>query len=210
MSDILAFSDQNGERIIGDMSTTPQNGFKKDAIKPSKLEIPYSIGSIPIKAIGQYAFYQCFDIKECIIKAKIHTLHVAAFSGCKNLMNINIPSSVQLIENSALDGRIDSYYPPGPINIVFESHSRLKQIDNAGFSNHNIMNVFINDIISPICSTYIFGGVKSLQIFSTYSFKMCDYQTTLKSIMIQSCQSTKQRNGIINPFISFTQFLLTI
>ena len=209
MSDIFVYSDQNGERFIGDMTTAQQNGFKAGAIKPSKLIIPYSIEEIPIKAIGTCAFYHCQDIKECVIKAKIHTIYNNAFQGCLNLISINIPSSVLLIKDSAIDGRKINIYSTKSMNVYFEPHSKLKHIENAGFSNFFAMNLFIYDRINPTNSTYLFGLVKNLTIYSRYSYLFCGYQTTVSPIMLQMCKTIDRKKRVLDNYLMLIHSLLT-
>ena len=186
MSDIFVYSILNEEYIIGNMSNNYRNGFKSGVATPKKLIIPFSIDSKEIKAIGKNSFRNSLELEECVINAKIHTIYDGAFAGCQNLHKINIPSTVATMRGSALDGRIDRTSSSGPLKVYFEPKSQLKRIENAGISNFRIVRVYIYDKIYPTNSTYMFGGVWNLVIYSPYLYKFCGFQTTFAPFLFQT------------------------
>lgn len=205
MSNILVYSKYNNEYIIGDMSNTLMNGFVSGAAIPNKLIIPFSIDGKEIKAIGSVAFYRCLEITECLVKAKIHTIHGAAFFGCQNLHRINIPSTVTKLSASALDGRIDQSLSQGPLAVYFEPGTQLKNIENAGISNYRIVKVYIYDKVYPTTSTYMFGGATKLTIYSQHSYKFCGFQTTVASFLFQT---NNVKNRSFSVIVSIMPLLL--
>ena len=208
MNDIFKCSIYNNEYIIGDMTSTLQNGFKSGVEKPAKLIIPLSIDGKEIKAIGTSAFRKCLTLKECLINARVHSIYQLAFFECQNLIKITFPSSLSLLEQSALDGRIDQTYAPGPLFIYFEKGSKLSNIMQAAISNFNVINVFLYDEIHPTNSTYLFGNVKSLSIYSRYSYKFCGFQTIASPIMFRECYTIKQKSNQFSSFLQLILFLL--
>lgn len=201
MDNIFNYVDISNERIIGDMASTRMNGIKSGVTVPNKIIIPKLIDGVEIKAIGSYTFYQCLIIEECIIEARINTIYRWAFQGCQNLRYINIPSSVLYLKNAAIDGRNNNTYGVGPITIYFERKSKLMEIENAGISNFDIINVFLYDKINPTNSTHMFGNVKNLTIYSRYSYKFCGFQTLRSPVMNQCFNSHAMNYHVSRNFV---------
>lgn len=79
------------------------------------ITVPSNIGNVQIKKIGEYAFPS--NVRSIIICDGITEIDWFAFSSCKNLEEIYIPSSVSLIRYGAFDGC------PGSLVIKCEKNS---------------------------------------------------------------------------------------
>ena len=60
----------------------------------------YTIPS-SVQAIGEFAFFQCANLKNIVIPSSVTEIRNSAFFGCKGLTDINIPTSVNRIKTTA-------------------------------------------------------------------------------------------------------------
>lgn len=59
--------------------------------------IPSEIEGMPVTSLGDYAFYQCFDLISVTIPGSVTRIGNEAFSYCESLTSIIIPESVSYI-----------------------------------------------------------------------------------------------------------------
>ncbi len=59
--------------------------------------IPAEYNGLPVTAIGDYAFYECFGLTSVTIPSSVTTIGEGAFGYCTSLLSITIPSSVTSI-----------------------------------------------------------------------------------------------------------------
>ena len=57
-----------------------------------------------ITRIGNYAFYDCYDLASVTIPNSVTSIGYKAFSGCSALTSVTIPNSVTSIVNNAFSG----------------------------------------------------------------------------------------------------------
>ena len=67
----------------------------------TELVIPATYNSLPVKEIGDSAFYYCRSLTGVTIPNSIITIGDSAFEDCYNLTDVTIPNSVTTIGNSA-------------------------------------------------------------------------------------------------------------
>jgi len=70
----------------------------------TSVNIPASIGGLPVTVIGRYAFSGCSELTSITIPSSVVNIENSAFSNCVKLKNIIIPSSVVSIGDSAFFG----------------------------------------------------------------------------------------------------------
>jgi len=78
---------ENGAAVI-----TGYGGFE-----PKVLEIPAELDGIPVRAIGDAAFLNFEKITKVIIPENVEEIRARAFSGCWNLKEIILPSTLKTI-----------------------------------------------------------------------------------------------------------------
>ena len=179
MQNIFVFTELENALYVGTNTSDPKNGLLTDITIPSKLIIPSYYDKKPVEYIGYSAFYQCLEIEEVEIRARVKAIHKTAFFGCQNLKYINIPSTCTFLGESAIDGRINQTFGSGPMTYVFERFSTIQFIDNAALSNFRNIIIYIFDLVDIQCVSYFLGGTYQTKIYSPYFFKFCGVQTTL-------------------------------
>jgi len=65
------------------------------------VEIPATIGGVPVTKIGDYVFQSKSDLTGVIIPNGVTTIGANAFADCANLASVTLPSSVTLIMSGA-------------------------------------------------------------------------------------------------------------
>ena len=189
--DVIFYKQLPDGYYVGNNEEIIKNSLQPNAVAPSKLVIPYQHNSIPVDYIGMYAFYQCQEIIEVKIEARLKAINYCAFFGCQNLKYINIPSTCRSLGGSALDGRLDptDILGTGPLAIIFEPYSTLNYFGQAAISNFKKITIYIFNEISATCDKYFLFNVppSDLKIYSKSSFNICGFSTSHFPSRIQSC-----------------------
>lgn len=87
---------KDGHRI---RPTCPGNDVTGDVVIPST--VSDGANEFTVTAIGEYAFYQCAELKSTTIPSTVTTIGEYAFANCTGLTSVEIPSSVTNIGASA-------------------------------------------------------------------------------------------------------------
>ena len=129
------------------------------------------------------------QIEEVHIHASIKAIYVWAFHGCYNLKYINIPSSCELIDESAIDCRHengtepkdDDIYNTGTLKVVFEPDTKIKELKHAAIANAAKMIIYIYNKVDATCGWNFGSDLESKYvIYSPYIYKFCSmYKTTI-------------------------------
>ena len=198
--DYLFFTEKQNEIIIGTNETNKKNGIKEGYSAPEHLVIPSHYNGKEITQIGRWAFYSCHTIQTVKIFAPIQIINEYAFAECYNLSSINIPNTCMYIMWAAIDGRVQTtpspQYGMGPITITFEPGSQLAYLDHSSIANFPSFIVYIYDKIYPSVhdESFVFKSDNntnfssySVHIYSPYSFKFANIQTTM--IQYSTCHN---------------------
>ena len=140
------------------------------------LIIPTTYNSLPIKEIGEKAFYNCDSLASIVISNSVANIGNQAFYDCDSLTSIEIPASVT---------SIGSYVFSGCSSLTsIEIPNSVTSIGSAAFSGcselTNITIPFVgatNDGTSNTHFGYIFGS-------GSYTDKNGDVPTSLKTVII--------------------------
>ena len=85
----------------GTTLTISGNGFTNEAFIESP-EWQDTVTEVIIKngvtGIGEYAFYECKNLKKVTIPETVNVIGHDAFNGCESLEEINIPSGLKTLE----------------------------------------------------------------------------------------------------------------
>lgn len=138
--------------------------------------IPSTHKNLPVKEIGERAFFGCSSFMEIIIPDSVTIIGSDAFGGCSSLTKIIIPNSVISIGDSAFWGCInltDLYYT-GDINDWFEitfediTSNPMGYAKNSYFNNQSvkeIAEVSVPDTITEIKDyTFVNHNIKTIII----------------------------------------------
>ena len=185
----LVFQEFTDGYYVGTNGTDYGNAFSSKNSIPKILEIPSHYNGKSVIAIGSHAFCQCIQIEEVHIHASIKAIYVWAFHGCYNLKYINIPSSCELIDESAIDCRHengtepkdDDIYNTGTLKVVFEPDTKIKELKHAAIANAAKMIIYIYNKVDATCGWNFGSDLESKYvIYSPYIYKFCSmYKTTI-------------------------------
>ena len=125
------YSNIPGGCIVGTGSTTNDHNAVEDPnTLVGPITIPYSHNGKKVLKIGYKAFSYCHYITHVYIKAEIVSLERHAFLYCYNLMSINLPSTLERIEDAAIG--IGNYVQGTRISnnltVYIEGNSKLSYI----------------------------------------------------------------------------------
>jgi len=148
--------------------------------------IPSHHNGLPVTKVGQSAFRYARSVTEVIIKARITTFGVRAFSDMDGLKKINIPSSVTRIEDYGLQFSLNGQ-TVGTVTVTFEEGSSLEYIGSEVFGYKTNLIVYYTKGSSPSCHSKVFDGAKDVTIYAPASFKFCNIYNT---IVLSRCKCT--------------------
>ena len=123
----------------------------------SYIEIPATIGGVPVKTIGQKTFYQHPFITVVIVPEGVETLEMYSIFAGAGLYHVELPSTLKTIGNNALWGNdLDGLILP----------EGLETIGEGAFTNS--LNTKIDELIIPDSVTSIgeeaFMGCKPVKV----------------------------------------------
>ncbi len=97
---VMAFNDNQTPEEIGRASTAFNDNQTRLDPPPVALEIPATLGGLPVTGIGDYAFIG-LELESLVIPPSVTTIGNYAFSGCYGLGEIVIPASVTTLGEGA-------------------------------------------------------------------------------------------------------------
>ena len=96
---------QSGEAVIWRGDSTYGNNTVP-AVEPSDAEavvVPQELDGYKVGCIGSFAFFRC-PLKSVTIPEGVHCLRAGAFFGCRSLVKVSLPSTLDEIERDAFAG----------------------------------------------------------------------------------------------------------
>ena len=146
VSGFYTYTVSNGEATI----TACDTSISGDVTIPDKL------CGYPVTSIGDYAFYECYDLTGIIIPDSVTSIGEGAFSDCYNLENITIPDGVTSIGNYTFAWCYDlesMIIPDGVITIG----------DYAFYDCNDLSGITIPDSVTSI-GEYAFESCYELEV----------------------------------------------
>ena len=180
----------SGRLIIGNNSTHWKNAVEDD-FNLTSLEIPEAIENEKIEEIGQHSFTHAGDLVSVNIKARITQINSGAFSCCKQLSYINIPSSTRLIGDSAFslkDPNTQTMTSIGTVQIIFEYPASIKYIGKFGIERKENMIVYYFGKNRPTFAGGTFTGGTNKTVFALKKMYFDAVKTTLYGIDRLTCK----------------------
>ena len=169
------FCKRKGVLIVGNNKTEEyQNAVVTQPIQ-NKIVIPVSIRGEKIRELGSYSFSNCTTLTHVNIQARIYQINQEAFWQCKRLEEIRIPSTcififqwgIQTHDPSLGTSAINTYKT---LNIIFESRSRLKFLDDHAISYRENVNIFFCNKVEPEFHERALFRTTNVRVYSPSSF----------------------------------------
>ena len=91
ITDYLTYEINNGEAIITDCDES----ISGDVV------IPDTIDGCPVTVIGEFAFAECFNLKNIQFPESLTEIGDSAFAMCISLEELSLPASLEVIESNA-------------------------------------------------------------------------------------------------------------
>ena len=110
--DVLARIQPSGKNAVVIDWTAPESDFDFDASTGTitayngtagRIEIPATIGGVPVKAIGKQAFLQRYSLCYVTIPEGVETIEKQAFHGCSLMTYVSLPTTLKTIGDSAFN-----------------------------------------------------------------------------------------------------------
>ena len=146
------------------------------------LVIPKYHNRIPIKYIGYCAFYECTQITDIIIEARIEGIFNYGFGHMPNLQSINVPSTCTFIESQGIYSYNTTSSPnaTGSLMISFEPNSQMQKINKNAFGRkERIVLIMCNKIDTLKDANKIYIYCANFQILSNDSFTLGSINSTV-------------------------------
>ena len=110
--DVLARIQPSGKNAVVIDWTVPESDFRFDAAtgtitgytgSASRIDIPATIGGVPVKSIGKQAFLQKYSLMYVTIPEGVETIEKQAFHGCSLMTYVSFPTTLRTIGDSAFN-----------------------------------------------------------------------------------------------------------
>lgn len=109
--------------------------------KETVVTVPDEIEGVTVTVIGEYAFYNCKNLKEITLSNSITEIDKSAFKSCINLTKINFPFSLTIIREHAFffcKNLKEMNIPNSLTNIGYSAFYKCKNL------NKDIKDILIN------------------------------------------------------------------
>jgi hypothetical protein len=179
----------NGRVSVGNNTEVESNAIDNELLIQEDLIIPAFVGDLKVNFIGKCAFRSCKVIRRVNIEARIDVICNAAFEYCTSLESINIPSTLKVLEASAIRPTISGNVAPGSINITFEKGSKIRLINFESLRGKNETSIIFCDrreVTESMCSENLFPESENPKIYAFHSF--CGYEPIGKPFGCYSMQ----------------------
>ena len=135
----------------------------KDGVYSTDIVIPSIYNGLPVTAIGNYAFYNCFSLKSITIPNSVTTIGINPFLSCANLTSIVVDSenpAYQSIDANlySKDGTVLIAYAIGKNDTSFTIPDSVTIIGKSAFYGcSTLANIIIPDSIIVISDSAFYG-----------------------------------------------------
>ena len=191
----------NGSYMLGDNSSDLKNGLVDISICPNIVIIPHSVNGTDIKEIGKNAMYDCKNIIELYIFARITQINHAAFRLCSNIIKVYLPNTLEFIFNDAINV-YDSknglnIVNPGTTEVFFEQNSKLRFLGSHSISYRYTMKLYFCNHVKVTIENDPFAKVNEIKIYSPINFVLKNIKSSKTNISSQ-CIVQYRNTCIIN------------
>jgi len=170
----------------------------------------------PIHYIGYYAFFECSEITEVHIEARVKALYQYAFGHMPKLWKINVPSTCTFLGTASIYSynctNPQNYDAAGTIVIQFEPNSKLETIDKYAFGRKERIVLIMCERIRTLNNVHepFYVYTKYFEIYSPFSFSIGSSITrVMKYIGCNriTCDNIRRKRYLINAIFYVIMFL---
>lgn len=174
----------NGAFSVGTGSSSAKNAVVKSPLK-SHILIPKAVKENEVKEIAVNAFFECSELSEVTIEARIVKINHHAFCRCCSLTKINIPNTCESIDAWGIQtyniSSNDATNPFKSLNVYFEPNSKLKAIEQIGIALRENVNLYFCEKVNVEINKDAFQSVTNLKVYSPFSFTFNGIRTITKN-----------------------------
>ena len=145
---------------IAEVTSSPDASYSGDITIPE--QVTYEDIVYDVTSIGDFAFAECENLVSVQIPSSVRVLEEGAFIGCENLISVNIPEGVTEIRNSC-------FFGTGLTEITIPKS--VKSIDNRAFG-YNLKS------ITMLCGEGTYLGQRWIEC--NYDDQLCIHIESLK------------------------------
>ena len=133
---------------------------------------------LPITELAEDAFFRCILITDLTIKADIKIIPRGCFADCYNLNHIDLPASIESIEDRGLMFWNASNFGVrtlGSCTVIFHGGSKLCSLKREAFAYKPRLILLFETPVSCTMDESAFKSVQKLLIYSMYPMKFGNY-----------------------------------
>jgi len=207
--DVLARIQPSGKNAVVIDWTAPESDFQFDAAtgtitgytgSASRIDIPATIGGVPVKSIGKQAFLQKYSLMYVTIPEGIESIEKQAFHGCSLMTYVSFPTTLRTIGDSAFNTNnlVDVGWAEGLESIGSKAFyncdicyatlpTTLRTIGDSGFENAGFVEVTFGPNVETVgekgfatktIEAITYTGT-TMPTFGADAFKGCKKDATL-------------------------------
>lgn len=144
-----------------------------------ELVIHERFNNIPIANFSKAAFSRCTELKKVIILANIETIPERCFADCRNLLYIEIPSSVKSLGENAIQFYNISQPNQSTIHstVLFCSGSQLTSISRDNFAYVSKVTIVFQSKVNLETNSYHFTNTSRVVLYCNEPMQLGSVQS---------------------------------
>ena len=181
VSNHIKYCEINGVFIVGDNTTNNRNAVETGFVPVGEITIPERVRGRLIREIGKWSFRTCGKITIVNIYAKIYQIGWDAFHRCTNLVAVNVPKTVRIIEQGGICPATEEnadVASEGTLSVTIEGPSSLSYLGHCAIGRKkNVIIQYCSKNV-PLTGSNPFDKIESMNIYALGEFTIDTYTTT--------------------------------